>query len=530
MTKLVALGIDGAPWELIDRFTETGSIPNIARLIETGVSAELLSTVPPVTAPAWKCYSTGKNPGKLGAYWWTVVDFKGRRISFTNSTDFRSKDYWDYAAEAGRFCIQVNMPMTYPPPSQFNGLFVSGVPGLENDPYTCPPGLKRELERRYGWRVTPRYDSFEVNPEGFLESVADLINTRFDFVEDNVARADLVHLTVFYIDDIQHYTWRQMKEGRGKHKDAIEDLWSLVDGRIGRLRGKIGEDHHFVINSDHGFTDFLGSFYINEWLRPGYLKVKEVSERSQRSLGKRMYDLTQRLRVQGLVRRFMSEKRRKRFQDRMQEETLEGAAFFDWDGTKVYGSAEGPIYINRDMLADEAEYEALRDQLVADLEAYTVPGTDRRVFERVYRKEEIYHGPFVDRAPDLVALPNLGYEISGQVSEGGTVWVEGGNVHNQWSGIHRMEGILVLNGPEVREGVRLDQARIYDVAPTILALMGLPIPDDVDGKVLVEAMREPDRYRTLQTSTGGIKAEEAHTYTPEEEQALEDRLRSLGYM
>jgi len=528
MGKVIVLGIDGAPWELIDRFTKNGSIPNIAELVRTGVSADLRSTIPPVTSPAWKCYSTGKNPGKLGAFWWTKVDFRERKLTFASSADFKSREYWDYVSDAGEFCVQINMPMTYPPPSRFNGVFVSGVPALENDDYTYPRELKEELLRKHGWRITHESE-YDVNPDKFIASVSQLIDRRFDLAEEYVERAGLLHLTIFFIDDVQHYTWAQMKSGRGKHRDAIETLWRQIDARIGQLRERAGPDHHFVIFSDHGFTDMKGALYINEWLGPRFIKKKAVVKMGKKSTTERMLTLADRAHLTPVLRRFVPAERRKRFQEGRRDEELDRRVFFEWDQTKVYGSSEGPVYINRTIVGDE-EYDAIREELVRELEALVHPVTGERVVEKVYTKEEAYHGPHMDLAPDLVVLPTLGYEIAANVSDEGKVWSTVDDFHNSWTAIHRMEGILIIKGPEVREGARIEGAEIYDVAPTVLALKGYPVPDDMDGKVLVEAMREPDRYRSVERTTGGDREEAEHTFTEEEEAALQDRLRSLGYM
>jgi len=529
MGKVIAVGIDGAPWELIDRFSKSGSIPNITELVRTGVSADLRSTIPPVTSPAWKCYSTGKNPGKLGAFWWTKVNFGKQRLTFTSAVDFKSRDYWDYISDAGEFCVQINMPMTYPPPKEFNGVFVSGVPALENDAYTYPVELKEELLRNHDWRIT--HDSeYDVNPDKFIASVSQLIDKRFDLAEEYVERAALMHLTIFFIDDVQHYTWAQMRSGEGKHADAIETLWSQIDDRIGRLRKRAGPDHHMVIFSDHGFTDLKGALYINEWLGPEFIKKKAVVKMGKKSTTEKMLTVADRAHLTPVLRRLVPAGRRKRFQENRNVEELSRREFFIWDETKVYGSSEGPLYINRGLVPDDQEYEALRQRLVKEIEALVHPETGEPAIEKVYTKEEAYHGPHMEDAPDLIILPTLGYEIAANVSDEGRIWATPGTFHNKWTGIHRMEGILIINGPEVKEGLRLDGADIYDVAPTILALKGMPVPDDMDGKVLVEAMRDPDRYKNVERVAAEESHQVDHKFTEEEEAALQDRLRSLGYM
>jgi predicted AlkP superfamily phosphohydrolase/phosphomutase len=529
MVKVIALGIDGAPWELVNRFVENGSIPNIAALIEGGASGDLMSTIPPVTSPAWKCYSTGKNPGKLGAYWWTKVSFEDHKLSFTSAADFKSREYWDYLSDSGEFCVQINMPMTYPPPKEWNGIFVSGVPALENDDYTCPRELKDELLRDHDWRITHESE-YSVNPTKFIKSVGELIDKRFDLAESYVERADLLHLTIFFIDDVQHYTWAQMKEGKGPHKDAIEELWAKIDHRIGTLRERAGDDHHFVIFSDHGFTDFKGALYINEWLSPEHIKKKPVVKMGKKSRTERLLTVADEMHLTPLLKRMIPSNSRKRFQEGRRDEELDRREFFIWDETRAYGSSEGPLYINRQLVPDKEEYEALRDELVDKLEALIHPATGERVIEKVYKREEAYSGPYVDDAPDMIVLPTLGYEIAANVSDEGRVWATPGDFHNQWTGIHRMEGILIMHGPEVKGGVSIEGARIYDIAPTILALKGMPVPDDMDGKVLATAMKDFAKYSDVKRTSGGEGDQGEHTFTEEEEEALQDRLRSLGYM
>jgi predicted AlkP superfamily phosphohydrolase/phosphomutase len=529
MGKVIAVGIDGAPWELVNRFSDSGSIPNIAQMVRTGVSADLRSSIPPVTAPAWKCYSTGKNPGKLGAFWWTKVNFEKQALTFTSSVDFKSRDYWDYISDTGEYCVQINMPMTYPPPKEFSGVFVSGVPALENDDFTYPKGLKEELLRKHGWRITHESE-YDVNPDKFIASVSQLIDKRFDLAEEYIDRADFMHLTIFFIDDVQHYTWSQMKMGKGKHADAIETLWAQIDRRIGKLRERAGPDHHMVIFSDHGFTDLKGALYINEWLGPELIKKKAVVKMGKKSTTEKMLTLADRTHLTPILKRMLPANSRKRFQEGRREEELDRREFFVWDETKVYGSSEGPVYINRKLVADDQEYDELRKRLVAEIEALVHPDTGEPAIEKVYTREEAYQGPYMDQAPDLIILPALGYEVAANVSDDERVWATPETFHNKWTGIHRMEGILIINGPEIREGHRLDGADIYDVAPTILALKGMAVPDDMDGRVLVEAMTDPDRYKDVEKVAAEARQDVEHKFTEEEEAALQDRLRSLGYM
>ena len=115
MVESIILGLDGANWDLLSPWLESGKLPNIQSLRDNGTTADLESCLPPVTCPNWRCYSTGKNPGKLGVYWWEKIDAENRTLSTPTSKSFKSANYWDYLAADDISTGIFNLPMTYPP-------------------------------------------------------------------------------------------------------------------------------------------------------------------------------------------------------------------------------------------------------------------------------------------------------------------------------------------------------------------------------------------------------------------------------
>lgn len=113
-TKVLVIGLDGATWNLLKPWSREGVLPTFKRLMEKGVYGNLRSSIPPVTFPAWKCYSTGKNPGKLGVYLFLKLDMENKKFYFYSSRDFKSKEVWDYLGGKGYKCGVINMPGTYP--------------------------------------------------------------------------------------------------------------------------------------------------------------------------------------------------------------------------------------------------------------------------------------------------------------------------------------------------------------------------------------------------------------------------------
>jgi predicted AlkP superfamily phosphohydrolase/phosphomutase len=285
-----------------------------------------------------------------------------------------------------------------------------------------------------------------------------------------------------------------------------------------------------LIFSDHGFTDLKGAFYINEWLSPEYIHKKPVTKIGKKSMTEKLLTLANEMHLTAILKRFVSEKRRKKFQEKRRKEMLRRETFFIWEKTKVYCSSEGPVYINRDLVKDGEEYEALREKLIEELGKLVHPETGEKIVEKVYKKEEAYSGEYMTHAPDLVILPRIGYEISANVWDDGKIWANAVDFHSGWTGVHRIEGIFILNGPEIKEGAKFEGARIYDLAPTVLALKGLTIPDDMDGAILTDIMKDPEKYKNIGKREGKKKEEKDYEASEEDEEAIRKRLKSLGYM
>ncbi|MDD5207397.1 MAG: alkaline phosphatase family protein, partial [Desulfobacterales bacterium] len=204
--KTVVIGLDGANWDHLAPWLERGVLPNLKKLMEQGAWSYSASELPYVTFPNWKCYSTGKNPGKLGVFWWEQVDRDARTVSMPNSQSFKSAELWDYLGEAGRRCCVINMPTTYPPKNLENGAVIAGGPGCADHGYTSPGDLESSLQDRFGYRPHPR-NSISRRQE-YIREVLDLIDLRFEVGKTFLDEFDFVQITVFYINMLQHFFWR----------------------------------------------------------------------------------------------------------------------------------------------------------------------------------------------------------------------------------------------------------------------------------------------------------------------------------
>jgi len=470
--NVVAIGIDGACWELIDQWVESGQLPNIAALKNDSVWGGLESCIPPVTCPAWKCYSTGKNPGKLGVYWCENLDITNRESNIPTSRSFDSPELWDYLNNHGLRTGIVGMPLTYPPKA-VDGFMIAGGPGAPKTSFAHPDHIEEDLKSEFGYTPTVGNrgnpdDARNELVEGKIEKinldfeVAKYLNSEYDI--------DFLQVCTFEINGpLQHLFFDD---------EPVRRAWQDIDKHIGDL-AKIFD--YVIIHSDHGTSEMDRQFFINSWLdEKGYLtRNVSITERLAEfgihtgSIRKavdtlRIRSLLKRSSLlRGVARRIPNEKG-------LFGET-EGAAIFekvDWDSTDAVGLAQGPIYINDESFTED-EYLETRQTLQSELNSYKDQTSESNPVQDVFKREEIYHGEYIDKAPDLVALDAPRYHNKGGIGKD-SLFEE-----SFWKGNNAREGLYVFAGPSVNSDRR--DAEIYDLTPTILQLFDVPVPEDIDG-------------------------------------------------
>jgi len=483
-SKVLVVGIDGATWSLIEPWADEGRLPTFGKLLRNGAWGELRSSIPYMTYPAWKCYSTGKNPGKLGVYWFLSLDFKNRRIVTHSSLSFKADEFWDYLGRQGFKVGIINMPTTYPP-KKINGFMISGFGASNESKYTIPPSLKRELEEKFNYKVNPsrwiKYQSTDA-----LEDLEELISSRFRVAQRFIAEVDFMHLTIFFIDNIQHYFWND--------KRILLRFYQKIDKNLGRL---IQSADIVFLMSDHGFTALKDVFYINVWLEEaGYLVRKKSYRDSLSQAGitfERLASITDRTKLLPHLYSKLPDNIRSRIKLTLPADAFDATfnslgKLLDWENSLVV-ALESTIYINREKINGKMEYERLRSRLIRQLSAVKNPSTNEKVFKRIFRKEEIYSGDHLDVAPDLVVIPADGYEVKLSLYGEKAMWEselkKGGETRKRY-GVHSMKGIFLAFGDRIKRGIRIEGASIYDLAPTVLHIYNVPIPEDLDGRVLTE--------------------------------------------
>jgi predicted AlkP superfamily phosphohydrolase/phosphomutase len=550
--KVLVIGLDGATFDLLGPWIEAGELPNLGRLMREGAWGKLRTTLPPISSSSWNSFVTGTNPGKHG-----VVDFvypgaDSYKVTMIDSTTRRTRALWEWLNEAGYQTGLLGIPVTYPT-EPVQGFMVSGflAPGADSE-WAYPPELKPELLAELGefllapderYRSTRRLDRFlddlTLSVENRTRAALYLMRTR---------PWDLFAVVYWDTDMVQHETWRLLDTSHPRHdadeaalyRSQILSFHRKVDADIGRLLDAAGPDTLTLVISDHGFGPVHSFFLTNNWLeKMGLLRFKRTPGTAlKRALFRMGYTPLRMFRIAKALG-FASLRKQVRFQ---RKSGLVNRVFLsfddvDWSQTRAFGIGSfGQVYINlagarpHGVVSPGREYEELKDQIAREALALRDPRSGKPLVERVYRREEIYSGPSLERAPDLIVQPrDWEYMAFGHADFGSNKLVES---VTGLSGHHRPDGVLVVAGPGIRPGTHLQGASILDLAPTILHAMGTAVPRDLDGRVLAELFEAGSQAaRPVAYSNSSIYRDSAPAagLPGEDMDAVQDKLRGWGY-
>jgi len=547
--RVLVIGMDGATLDLIVPWAEAGILPTFRQLMEQGSWGDLQSVIPPVTPAAWSAFLTGMNPGKHGMYDFIARNPDSYELRPVNATQRDGQSLWGLLSQAGYRVIVFNVPITYPP-EQVNGLMVSGLftPSGARDA-SWPPELLEELRREVpGFTLAPPGIYSCGQDEEFVCAVKDYTEMTLRATLYLMERQEWDFLVSVFMssDIIQHFMWKYMVEGNPPElANAIQDCYCDLDAALAEIIQAAGQDIYLVVMSDHGFGPLQFYLHVNTWLaEQGYLSFKRspltLLKRGLFRLGVTPLTVYQALRVLGLGD-MMREAARK--QPGWLRTAIKWAflsfADVDWSRTYAYSLGNGgPIYVNlkgREPLGciePGAEYEALLDRLIEDLKGVINPATGEPLVGEIYRREDLFWGAHAEESPDLFLLPrNLGIAGFGLHEFASNRWLA---PSPDRTGTHRLNGIVFLKGPGIKPGYKIQDASIVDVAPTILALMGVAIPENIDGQVLQAAMSEALRRQLTIAYSPSAEMPQEQWPTPElsaeDEEEILRRLRGLGYV
>jgi predicted AlkP superfamily phosphohydrolase/phosphomutase len=533
--RLLIVGLDGATFDVLDPLMDAGRMPNLRAFIRAGVAGVLESTKPPITPAAWTTFMTGKGPGRHGIVDFEKYDVRTHTLTFNSTYEIQEKTLWELLSEKGLRVGSINVPMTYPP-RPVNGFMISGfeTPSIDAE-FTWPRELKHEI-----LRLMPNYNYRTNWKRRFLGGEA-LLRENLEYICQSFEQGwqlthycgekfgwDVLMVVFKLVDNLQHKAWKYLdprfRRQHPRRAELAADCFGRLDEVLGRLLDYAASRNATVlIMSDHGHGSLDGKAQPNLLLRSwGYLKLRSPWQQAETRAGYWLHRLTK-----GRATRFEQGSR-----------AIERDLALDWSQTRacvMHAGIYGFLYINLKGrgplgIVEPHEYDALRDELAGRLRAAETldpEGNLVRIFTEVYKTEELYGCSRDDMPdlPDLLLSPRPGLAVVRKIRGRQPVrWCSPGRLE----GTHRVEGVLALGGSQVRAGERLD-ANIVDITPTALAMLGLRVPVDMEGRVLREAFvtepvveREPPIRKALE--------EHGEVYSEEDRRVLERRLSDLGYL
>jgi predicted AlkP superfamily phosphohydrolase/phosphomutase len=434
--RVVFLGIDGVPFTLLA--DNPDEFPNFAALADEGSAGPIDSIVPPESSACWPSLTTGVNPGETGVYGFQDREVGSYDAYVPMGRDVQATRIWDRVANEGRNATVMNVPVTFPPQRNVQRM-VTGFLSPSVDKASYPDDM-RDYLTGMGYKLDNDVslgDAEDKTP--FVEDAHETLEKRYEAFSHYIDEDDwdLFFGVFMSTDRVNHFLFKDY-ERDGEYKEAFLEFYRKLDGYIGNIRDSLPEDVTLVVASDHGFTSLDHEVHFNTWLeQEGWLS----------------------------------------YQDDDHEELGDIA-----DETKAYSLIPGRFYINLEGReprgsVPESEYDAVRDELKAELEALEGPD-GKKVCARVVEKEAAFRGNHDDIAPDLVAIPNHGFDLKAGFSGHESVFSGGPR-----NGMHSFDNAsLFIDTPDAV----IEDSDLLDIAPTILDLMEMDFQrTEFDGASLV---------------------------------------------
>ncbi len=519
--RAFVLGLDGVPWNLIERWTDAGALPNFARLRNEGASGPLESTRPPTTPLAWPSIATGVWPDKHGIYGFQKLTDEYSHRMYT-SRDRRQPALWDQLSPA----VVGNVPMTYPA-DPFDGELVTGMmtPSTTEE-YTYPPELATEIESTISeYRISLDYPKYADRLDEFATAVDGMLDQRHQLLELLMNRRDDWRLFFFVFtapDRFQHLIWDD---------ESILAHYKKLDAILGEVMDYTdSHDSDLYVVSDHGFGKIETLIYVNHILEEAGYLVREADDGARgalANLGISRDAVKKKLNAIGITEELLISRLPRGLLDSVASQIPGDHALYDvdYDRTVAFVHDAGNVYINsRDRFEKGSvppeEVSEIKAELVDLFEAVTDPVTDESVLN-VFDGGDLF--PNDENSPSLIVNGKDNYESRNAITDEPF----GDTGHTAAS--HRSEGILLARGPSIDPGSRIRGARVVDVAPTLLHALDEPVPETADGRVLFDAFDTDSNPSTTKVRRTALTREKQDA-VDDDFGDVEDRLKGLGYM
>ena len=436
--KLFVLSLDGTPYTLLQQALQQGLMPQFAQLLREGSFAQMDSVIPTISSVAWATFATGVNPAKHNIFGFVDRD-QNAQLIIPNASNLRAKSLWEYFDENKLRSIWINLPIAYPPP-KINGVMISGFLGTELENCVHPSELLPIL-KGFDYVIDPDPWLARTDRAAFIKELFRTLQARRKITLHLLKEPwDFFMLHVMETDRLHHFFWDAKDDSRSPFHNSFWGLYREIDQFIGELIATLPSDCALLMLSDHGFCALKREVDLNAYLQQtGFLQYKngQAQELSDVHPSSRAYSL------------------------------LPGRLFVNLKGRESHGSVS------------LSEYEGVRTEVSEALLELKDPETRASIIKQVVKREKVYSGPHADRAADLIAIPHDGYDLKAKLN-GAKLFDK-----SAINGMHTFDDAFLY----IRDRSRKPEPKpaLIDVTSTIFALMGLPIPKELEGQNLLGA-------------------------------------------
>ncbi len=375
--KVVIIGLDGTPYSLLKNLIDQGKLPNMAQIFSQGYFGETTVCLPEISSVSWSSFMTGTNSGTHGIY--GFMDFKPGtyELYFPNFSDLKVPTLFDDLGKKGKRSIVINLPSTYPA-REIPGVLISGFVAIDLKKSVYPISLLPKLEE-FNYRIDIDTNRARTDHEFLIKDLNETVEIRertANYLWEN-EKWDLFMVVITGTDRLQHFLFDAYVDENHPYHEAFINYYQKIDGFVGRIYEKylkLKGEKSFLMLSDHGFTQIKTEVYINRWLyENGYLKFSKDKPQLVSDIGP-------------------------------------GTVAFALDPSRIYINLKNKYPLGT---IDKKDYERLCEELKQAFLEIKYDGEP--ILRKVFFKEEIYNGPYLDYAPDLILLSKHGYDLKATV-------------------------------------------------------------------------------------------------------------------
>ena len=392
----IILGIDGVPFRLMENLSNRGIMPNFKELKKDYTFKKMKSSIPHISSVSWSSIITGKNPGEHGIFGFMEIIKGTYSLSYPNFNSLKSKPFWELNPSNKH--IIINVPATYPA-RKINGIHIAGFIALDVEKAVYPHNILQILnELNYQIDVDTKLAHQQSN-DMFFDEIFKVLNIRKKTYQKlwESQKWDNFMFVITSSDRLAHFLWDIYENKNNKCHSKFLDFFRKVDEIIGDLNDRLIEDDTFIIISDHGMEGIKQNVNLNTFLEEeGYLKLSDNLKNYNR------------------IKK----------------------------STKAFILDPGRIYLNRKEYYPNGTISKQEEVvLIDDLKDlfYSLTYNNQKVIKKIYKKEEIYHGKSIDKAPDLVLIENPGFRLKGVIGKNKIF------EQDMFTGKHNDEAFLFIN-------------------------------------------------------------------------------------